>query len=311
MNALSRFTPFAALFTALTLTGSVRAQPAQPEPKAEPNYTRKENVIYGPRAGLALTLDVFTPKEKPNGAGVILFMSAEYRSGREVLTFLRRTTDPFLAHGYVVFTVLHGSQPTFTVPEIVEDAHRAVRFVKHHAKEYGVDPNKLCVAGGSSGGHLSLMVGCAGRPGNPKAADPVERESSRPAAVACFFPPTDFLTLPGCPVEVSAAFDIREPNKDTGRLERVSPERRLQLARELSPINHVAQGAAPTLIIHGDLDKVVPLEQSKKMIAKLKGCEVTCELRVREGKDHRFAEWVVEDLSIMAKWFNTHVRDRK
>jgi hypothetical protein len=71
--------------------------------------------------------------------------------------------------------------------------HRAVRFVRANADRYGVDPDKLGIAGGSAGGHLSLMQGTAPRPGKPDAADPVERESSKVAAVACLFPPTDFL----------------------------------------------------------------------------------------------------------------------
>jgi acetyl esterase/lipase len=99
----------------------------------------------------------------------------------------------FTDRGYTVFQVVHGSQPKFTIPEVLDDMHRAVRFIRTNAKKYNIDPDKLGIAGGSAGGHLSLMQGCAPKDGNPKPADPVERQPSRVAAVACFFPPTDFL----------------------------------------------------------------------------------------------------------------------
>lgn len=295
------------LLTAVALLASTAPALAQPAPKPAPNYTRTEDVVYGRRDGLALTLDVFTPN-KPNGIGVIVFVSAEFRSGPDMLAlFHPLATTPFLDRGYTVFAVMHGSQPRYTVPEIVEDAHRAVRFIKHNARKYGIDPDRIGAAGGSAGGHLSLMVGCAGRPGDPKADDAVERQSSKVAAVACFFPPTDFPALEGaCPKDVAAPFDFRELDPTTGKFAPVTPDRRREIGRAVSPITHAARGAAPALIIHGDKDRVVPLSQSEAMIAKLKGCGVPCELKVRADKGH-FAPWVAEDLPALADWFDGHL----
>ena len=89
--------------------------------------------------------------------------------------------------------VVHGSQPKFTIPEAIQDIHRAVRFIRHNAAEWGVDPNHLGITGGSAGGHLSLILGTQGGPGAPDAKDPIDRESSAVQAVACFYPPSDFL----------------------------------------------------------------------------------------------------------------------
>jgi BD-FAE protein len=69
----------------------------------------------------------------------------------------------------------------------------AVRFIRSRAEQYQIDPNRIGITGGSAGGHLSLMQGTAGTMGKPDAKDPVDRPSSRVQAVACFFPPTDFL----------------------------------------------------------------------------------------------------------------------
>jgi hypothetical protein len=71
--------------------------------------------------------------------------------------------------------------------------HHATRFIRAHAKDYQIDPERIGICGGSAGGHLSLMQGIAGTSGDPKAKDPVERVSSRVQCDACYFPPTDFL----------------------------------------------------------------------------------------------------------------------
>ncbi len=286
---------------------------------AEPTYVRTADVVYGRRDGLSLTLDAFTPKEA-NGAAVVLFVSAGYRSGPELLArFHPHTTTAFLAHGYTVFAVLHASAPKYTVPEIVEDAHRAVRFVRHSAARFGIDPERIGAAGASAGGHLCLMVGCAGRPGDPKAADPVERHASRANAVACFFPPTDFLALDAAgkgadsaalPVQFATAFDFRESHPETGLLVPVSAARRREIGRELSPLTHAAKGAAPTFIVHGDADDVIPIDQSRRFVAKLKECGVACELAERAKQKH-FGPWALKDLPALADWFDKTLAPKK
>src|SRR5215470_19126110 len=103
----------------------------------KPAYDRKEDVIYGRKYGTALTLDVFTPKAHANGAAVIWAVSGGWFSAHEVIpvAFL----DELLRRGYTVFAVVHGSQPKFTIPEVLQDMHRAVRFIRAHAQEYHID----------------------------------------------------------------------------------------------------------------------------------------------------------------------------
>ena len=120
-----------------------------------PNHERRQDVIYGRKFGTALTMDVFTPKANPNGKGVIWAVSGGWFSSHEAITL--QFVQPMLDRGYTVFAVVHGSQPKFTITEVLEDMHRAVRFVRHHATDYGIDPNKLGIYGGSAGGHLSTI----------------------------------------------------------------------------------------------------------------------------------------------------------
>src|SRR5262245_45413365 len=139
-----------------------------------PGFTRTKDVIYGRKAGLALTMDVFTPK-KPNGAAVVWVVSGGWFSGHQGIN--PAYLNEFLKRGYTVFAVVHGSQPRFTIPEILDDMHRAVRYIRSHAREYKIDPDRIGISGGSAGGHLSLMQGTAGDKGNPKAKDPIDRVS--------------------------------------------------------------------------------------------------------------------------------------
>lgn len=298
-----------ATIVALVLAPAAFAQPAL----ATANYTREEDVIYGRKDGIALTMDVFTPKEKPNGRGVVLCISMKFESSKEMLKYFHPgSTSEFLKRGYVVFAVVHGSQPKFTVPEMVDDIHRAVRFIKHSAGKFRIDPERLGIAGGSAGGHLSLMMGCAGKPGNPAATDPVERESSKVAAVACFFPPTDFRAFENRPppgFDPSVLFPFRERDPKSGALVPVTPERRREIGTSCSPLHCAKEGAAPTLIIHGDQDKLIPIQQSEALIARLKQCNVICDLIVKEGKGHFWID-IGKDLPTLVDWFDRHLRDK-
>ena len=136
----------------------------------EPEHIR--DLIYTKHDGVALTMDVFKP-EKPNGAGIIKIVSGGWKSNHNGIN-----DGGWPRAGYTTFVVVHGSQPRFQVEEIVADLNRAVRFVRAHAAEYGVDSNKLGVTGSSAGGHLSLMLATRGGPGDANAKDPVDRESS-------------------------------------------------------------------------------------------------------------------------------------
>jgi len=294
---------------ALVLAPAAHAQSTS----SQADYTRREDVIYGRKDGIALTMDVFTPKEKPNGRGVILCISMNFQSSKDMLKYFHPgSTSEFIKRGYVVFAVVHGSQPKFTIPEIVNDIHRAVRFIKHNAKTYGIEPDRLGIAGGSAGGHLACMMGCAGKPGDPAATDPVDRESSKVAAVACFFPPTDFRAFEAAPppgFDPTILFPFRELDPKSAQLVPVTPERRRAIGTACSPLYCAKEDAAPTLIIHGDQDKLVPLQQSEALIARLKECQVICDLVVKKGKGHFWID-IAKDVPTVADWFDRHLFDK-
>ncbi len=128
-----------------------------------PAVSRQDGIVYGQRHGNDLTLDVLRPP-RSRGLGVVVMVSGRWKSNVPG-GFPTWMAAPLLRHGYTVFAVCHVSQPEATVMEIVEDVNRGVRFVRQHAAEYGVDPARLGVTGGSAGGHLGLMLATRGGPG--------------------------------------------------------------------------------------------------------------------------------------------------
>jgi acetyl esterase/lipase len=282
----------------------------------EASFERREDVIYGRKFGTALTMDIFTPKKEPKGVGVIMVISGGFFSSRESIIpgFVRPLTE----RGYTVFAVLHGSQPRYTIPEIVQDINRAVRFIRYHAKNYGIDPERIGITGASAGGHLSLMLGTAGDTGNPNASDPVDRVSSRVQAVACFFPPTDFLNY-GKPGDAKihatdhappyrAAFDYRELDKESRLWVPITdPKRLAEIARDISPVSHVTPDDPPTLIIHGDQDRLVPLQQSELMIDKLSKAGVKTNLVLKKGAGHGWMG-MEKDETLLIDWFDKYLK---
>ncbi len=283
-----------------------------------PNYTRTDDVIYGRKFGTALTMDVFVPKEKPNGAAVIFCVSGGWFSSKESVNV--GFVQEFLNRGYVCFAVLHGSQPKYSIPEVLEDLHRAVRYIRTNAKKYAVDPERIGISGASAGGHLSLMQGCAPKPGDPNAKDPVNKESSKVAAVACFFPPTDFMNYgkegelaigSGTLTNFKAPFDFTELDKKTKSFVLITDAaKRKEISKAISPITHVSKDSAPALILHGDKDVLVPLQQAESMIEKLKGAKVPCELVIKKGQAHGWAT-MGEDMKLLADWFDKHLETKK
>jgi len=281
-------------------------------------HTRQQDVVYGRKHGVALTLDVFTPKKDPSGAAAILVVSGGWFSSHDFIDFAGGSfVAPLTSRGYTVFAVVHGSQPKFTIPEILLDIHRSVRFIRHNAKEYGVDPDRLGIYGASAGGHLSLMQGLAGDAGDPSARDPIDRAPSRVAAVACFYPPTDFLNYGkegeialgrGVLKDFKAPFDFHELDKKTNAFVPVTDEEKiLEIGRRISPVNHVSKDDPPTLILHGDADKLVPIQQAEVLVQKLKDAGVEAKLVTKPAAAHGWPGQE-KDMVLIGDWFDEHLK---
>ncbi|HEY1785658.1 MAG TPA: alpha/beta hydrolase [Pirellulales bacterium] len=282
----------------------------------EPTFRRQVDVIYGRKYGTALTLDVFSPVQKANGRGVIFVVSGGWVSSHD-LDGILPVFKPLTDRGYTVFAVVHGSQPKFAIPEMVEDMERAVRFIRFHAQDYGIDDDYIGIYGSSAGGHLSLMQATAGDEGDPKAVDPIDRISSRVQAVVCFFPPTDFLNYGkegeialgrGTLWDFKAPFDFHEFDPKQKMFVKVTDEEKiLAIGRQISPINHVSGDDPPTLIFHGDKDWIVPIQQSESIVEKLQKAGVEAKLVVKAGAEHGWPD-SSKEMSMLVDWFDRFLK---
>ncbi len=249
------------------------------------------DVIYGHKMGMALTFDVLRPSDA-NGAGVLFMVSGGWFSRYYPPQATAGRFAELLDAGFTVFAVRHGSAPLFKVPEAVADVRRATRFIHLNAADYGVDPSRLGVFGGSAGGHLSLMLGLAGDDGDPEAKDPVLAAPSHIAAVVAYFPPVDLTGFTG-PNDRFPALDFNADQIES-----------------VSPIFHVSADDPPSLMIHGDKDELVPLSHSERILASFQEAGVTSDLIVLEGAAHGFrGEDAKTAGTAMRDWVLTHLTE--
>ena len=244
---------------------------------------RIQDVIYMKSGGAAFSMDVFKPKT-PNGAAVIFLVSGGWVSSHEGIN-----TDfgkGFNDQGYTVFQVVHGAQPKYNITEIFLQITRAVRFIRSNATTYGVDANRMALCGASAGGHLSLLVSGYANDGDPKATDPIDKVSSRVAAIGVYFPPTDFLHFGsyGQFPDSTPKYSVFRPA--FGFAPNETPEKITSIYKALSPITTVTAKFPPTLLIYGDKDDLVPLQQGEVMRDALTKADVRNELLVIKGGAH-------------------------
>ena len=279
----------------------IAADPAGAEGRVD------RNVVFGMYSGLALLMDVYYP-ENANGYGIVFISGSGWtrelgldavplkESGQEKIY-----AEPLAAAGYTVFGINHRASPRFRHPAHLEDAQRAVRFVRHHAEELGIDPDRIGAIGGSSGGHLVSLLGVLDAHGVPGDASPVNRESAKVQVVVARAAPTD-LTL-SSPSAVHPLFGFRR----SGRPD--SAEYRRFVAA--SPVTHVTSDDPPFLLIHGDADDVVPYENAEVMQAALEKAGVAVELLRIPGAGHgpTFPGAVnpPDYIGAMVAWFDRHL----
>ncbi len=282
------------------------------------SYTNTE-VIYGRKDGMALTMFKLAPKEHANGKAIVSVVSGNWISSYTYSTYLINRAKIYVNKGYTVFVTMHGSQPRYAIPDEIVDLKRAVRFIRYNAKEYHIDPSHIGITGSSSGGHLSLMVGLSDDKVDTASKDPVNKVSCRVQAVAVFYPPTDFLNWGQqktniteakarlASAGVASAFNYKEWNDSTNTYTVVTePEKFAQIVKQTSPLYSVTSDDPPVLIIHGDADRTVPLQQSETIIKKLKEANISNQLIIKKGGGHGWKNIEIEEQNFV-DWFDKYL----
>ncbi len=243
----------------------------------------ERNVVYGMYSGLALLLDVYRPA-KPNGYGIVFISGSgwqaapEYGAGPLKNNQIDLWGPPLTAAGYTVFAINHRGAPRFHFPAALEDTQRAIHFVRANAKAYGIDGAHLGGLGGSSGGNLIGLAAMRAAPGESGSDDPVERESAALQAIVLRAAVSDLRTV-SAPAGVGYVVSYLEAGYSEASAVKA-------LYAAASPITQVSPSAPPTLLIHGDADKLIPYEQSVAMETALRAAKVPTRLITIAGGEH-------------------------
>lgn len=248
------------------------------------------DVVYGHKYGMALVYDVLRP-DNADGAAIVYMVSGGWFSRWAPPEVRIRQFSDMLDAGFTVIPVHHGSAPRFHVPDAYADVSRAIRHIKMHADEHGIDPDRIGVTGGSAGGHLSLMLGLSADDGDANASDPVLQHNNHIATVVAYYPPVDLREIVG-PNDRFPAL-----NFDPG------------LAASISPILHADPADPPTLLIHGDADDLVNISNSEIMFAELQEQGIHSEFVTIPGGQHGFrGDNAVTANAKRLAWFESQLR---
>jgi acetyl esterase/lipase len=272
--------------------GATAAAPEHPRERA----LTDQNVIYGMYSGLALLMDVYHPT-KPNGFGVILIPGSGWsaqttydatplKSSEEAKVFI----PPLVEAGYTLFVIDYRAAPRFPWPAQLLDAQRAVRFIRFHVPDYGINPDNIGAVGYSTGAHLAAMLGVLDGVGDPEDPDVVNQLSARVQCVVAGAIPADLTyrkNEKGRSAQLGVAMLyltmlLEEPVFGDEK-EGSDVWRRLKKA---SPITYVEPGDPPMLLFHGDKDEMMPIEQAQEMDEALKEAHVQEKFVVLHGAGH-------------------------
>lgn len=255
----------------------------------------RRNLVFEELPGQQLLLDFYRPDTDRLVPVVLYFHSGGWRSGNKddcQVSWLTR-------YGFAVASVSYRLLPRYGFPTQVQDAKAAVRFLRGNAREFGLHPEQFVASGLSSGAYLACMLGLTAghplldepyepapaklaHPGLPGRSQSFADESTKVNAVINYSGMVDFL-----------AIQTRASRRGT-RAER-SPEAQLlghpvhedpQRAKLASPMHHIHPDAPPFLHIHGDLNEVTPIDQTRKFHAALLEAGVTSKFTLVRGGGH-------------------------
>lgn len=204
------------------------------------------------------------------------------------------------ARGYVAATVTYRLAPKYQFPAAVHDVKAGVRWLRAHAGEYRIDPNRIGVVGDSAGGHLVQFLGVTGDVPQFEGAGGYAEQSSRVSCVVCYYGPSDLTKSYEASVDAAEVLPLWLGGN-------VEQERHKHILA--SPLYWVTPEAAPMLLLHGSEDPYVALEQAEWIRDRLSAADVEVELVTLEGAGHGFkGEDAKRAEGAMLEFFDAHLR---
>lgn len=232
-----------------------------------------KGIEYGNVDGRSLELDLYLPKNTTTPVpGLIFIHGGGWEQGQRS-DYLYYTVR-FAERGYAAATISYRFSQEALFPAAVQDAKCAVRWMRANAGTYNIDPDNIAVIGGSAGGHLSMMVGYSSDVPELEGDGGHAGVSSRVQAVVNLYGPVDM------DMELGRTSDT--VHKFLGKTYEEAPE----LYAKVSPITYITKDDPPTLILHGSIDELVPIDQAELLEAKLKEAGVPVVYDRLEGWPH-------------------------
>jgi acetyl esterase/lipase len=227
----------------------------------------RKNVTFARVDGRKLRLDVTLPSAPVPGGGTKRPALMQIHGGAWMIGDKREQGIPLLNHmaaqGWVGFNVNYRLSPSVALPEQVVDLKRGIAWIREHADEYGIDPDFICVTGGSAGGHLTALMALTAN--DPRYQPGFEAADTSFAAAVPFYGIYDFTP--------DGRFG-HNPRVYSWFLEpfvvKAFVEEHPEQYRDLSPLHQVRPDAPPFLVIHGDKDVLAPVEDARVFVERLR-----------------------------------------
>ncbi|MFO0809270.1 MAG: alpha/beta hydrolase [Gemmataceae bacterium] len=269
-------------------------------PTKPPDGTKiARDIKYVPDAGERQTLDLYLPAKSDKPVPLVIYI---HGGGWEGGSKNGGTPFMYLDQGYAVASVNYRLSNLGTFPAQIQDCKEAVRWLRLHAKENNIDPERFGAFGPSAGGHLVSLLATTGDDTFSPLQEKTKSVSTKVSAVCNWFGPTDFLHWGDSQEPVGGA------KGPVQKLLGGTVSERLDLAKRASPVTFVAKSAAPLLIMHGDKDPLVPLQQSEVLYKALKNAGADVTFHVVKGAGHGNGFLVPEVFTMMDEFFAKHLK---
>jgi len=243
---------------------------ATPGPSPAPFNLYGETVVDVPYCSvdtLSQTMDVYFPESGGPWPALVYVHGGSWMGGdkSEAVLFAERMK----AQGYLVVSINYRLSPTGSFPVMIEDVKCAIRSLRANAAQFNLAPDRIAAVGTSAGGHLVSLLGTTDASVGWDVGEYLD-QSSRVQAVIAIAAVTDLTRdFPDLDIEAMRNVGFSEDN-----------------FLQASPVTHVTPDDPPFLLIHGDQDEVVPLEQSKLMYERLVQTGVPAQLVVVQNAEH-------------------------
>jgi acetyl esterase/lipase len=239
--------------------------------------TIEKDITYATIDGVAIKMDIYYPKSASTALPVVVYVhGGGWTSGDKSSGAGSRTIPELISRGYIVVCINYRLAPEYKIQSQIEDVKCAIRYLRAKAADYGIDKERIGAMGGSAGGHLVALLGTSDESAGLEGNGGYNDRSSRVQAVVDLFGPADMVTMfqNSNASQLQTLFGTSSPYSD--------------VVRKVSPVTYVSSDDPPFLILHGDKDTVVPLNQSEILYQKLTEAKVPATLVVVKNAGHSF-----------------------